>query len=270
LSVPAAALVASSLAGQRLSRNLQVCDRHSSLDDIATIIFSSGSNRRPQGRPSSRTTTSLRTWSKSSTRFSCCTPMIASWAFFHFFTRFGFYGGTPFCLPGRHRHRAVVFHPNPLDSRVIGALVIQVCGNHAARDANLLECLHAALHAGRIRQVLRVCHGPVRRKIAGSQFHKPFEDHFWYPAARRLYGLHGMLASRLRLNTIDFRRCFVPPSGGRRRRGQHRPSLAGNHGENRGSRYFATLWEWTRPGTAGLCAGPEHHARLPQQPEKNR
>jgi len=39
----------------------------------------------------------------------------------------------------------VVFHPNPLDSRVIGALVNKY-RSPASRDADVLERLHAPLH----------------------------------------------------------------------------------------------------------------------------
>src|SRR5207244_3747700 len=127
----------------------------------------------------SRITTLLRTWS-SSTRFSCCTPTIASWvscrsstlrlhrhALFARGDRPGRGVSSP--SPGFPRHRRS------------GQ---QVRGHHASGNADFLECLHATLHPGGFRK-LALRDGRCR-KIARPDF-RSLRGSFWHPSLRRLW-----------------------------------------------------------------------------------
>jgi acyl-[acyl-carrier-protein]-phospholipid O-acyltransferase / long-chain-fatty-acid--[acyl-carrier-protein] ligase len=94
------------------------CERHATLDDIATVIFSSGSTGDPKGVVLTHYNIASNVTQLSQVFMLHAEDRIMG--ILPFFHSFGFTGTL--CLPAS-TGIGVVFHPNPLDSRVIGALV---------------------------------------------------------------------------------------------------------------------------------------------------
>src|SRR5467141_712606 len=112
-----AALAASLLPAKAIAK-FAGCDRPASLDDIATIIFSSGSTGDPKGVMLTHYNIVSNVEQLNQVFMLHADDRIMG--ILPFFHSFGFTGTL--CLPAA-TGIGVVFHPNPLDSRVIGALV---------------------------------------------------------------------------------------------------------------------------------------------------
>ena len=113
----AAVLAAGLLRGRALGR-FAGGDRRASLDDIATIIFSSGSTGDPKGVVLTHYNIASNVEQLNQVFMLHAHDRILG--ILPFFHSFGFTGTL--CLPAA-TGIGVVFHPNPLDSRAIGALV---------------------------------------------------------------------------------------------------------------------------------------------------
>src|SRR2546428_11992256 len=113
----AGALAGSLLPAKSLAK-FAGCDRPASLDDIATIIFSSGSTGDPKGVILTHYNIASNVEQLNQVFMLHANDRIMG--ILPFFHSFGFTGTL--CLPAA-TGIGVVFHPNPLDSRVIGALV---------------------------------------------------------------------------------------------------------------------------------------------------
>src|SRR5712692_5986997 len=112
-----AALAVSLLPAKAVSK-FAGCDRPASLDDVATIIFSSGSTGDPKGVILTHYNIASNVEQLNQVFMLHADDRIMG--ILPFFHSFGFTGTL--CLPAA-TGIGVVFHPNPLDSRVIGALV---------------------------------------------------------------------------------------------------------------------------------------------------
>src|SRR5260370_42309217 len=97
--------------------------RPASLDDIASIIFSSGSTGDPKGVVLTHYNVASNVQQLSQVFMLHAEDRIMG--ILPFFHSFGFTGTL--CLPAA-TGIGVVFHPNPLDSRVIGAAVPKDAG----------------------------------------------------------------------------------------------------------------------------------------------
>src|ERR1700745_1578253 len=114
----AAAALAASLLPARMGASVAGCERIASLDDMATIIFSSGSTGDPKGLILTHYNIASNVAQLNQVFMLHAEDRIMG--ILPFFHSFGFTGTL--CLPAA-TGIGVVFHPNPLDSRVIGALV---------------------------------------------------------------------------------------------------------------------------------------------------
>jgi len=112
-----AALAAAVLPTKAVSW-LAGCDRVATLDDIATVIFSSGSTGDPKGVVLTHYNIASNVAQLSQVFMLHADDRIMG--ILPFFHSFGFTGTL--CLPAS-TGIGVVFHPNPLDARMIGALV---------------------------------------------------------------------------------------------------------------------------------------------------
>ena len=120
----------------------------------------------------------------------------------------------------------VVFHPNPLDARAIGALVSKHAVTLLLATPTFLQRLHAPLRAGGFRQpALR----DGRRGETARAHLAGVRRSLRHPPAGRLR-LHGVLAGGDREHRRFPR--GVLPAGGRQAR-QHRPPAAGNQRADR-------------------------------------
>ena len=137
--------------------------KQQSLDDTATIIFSSGSTGDPKGVILSHYNVASNVEQLNQVFMLGSNDKILG--ILPFFHSFGFTGTL--CLPIAIG-MGVVFHPNPLEARAIGALVSQYDDYIFARDANISAVLHAALLARRFRQSA-VRNGRCR-ETAGARF----------------------------------------------------------------------------------------------------
>ena len=201
-----AALLAARLFPARLLELFVGARRTASLDDIATIIFSSGSTGEPKGVMLSH--------------FNLVSNVEQLEQVFHlhegdrilgilpFFHSFGFTGTL--CLPSLARI-GVVFHPSPLDSQAIGALVGKYRVTMLLSTPTFLNSY--------ARRCPPEAFGSLRIVMAGAEklperVAQGFEDHF---GIRPLEGYGCTECSPVvAVNTYDFRAAYFRQVGAKR------------------------------------------------------
>src|SRR6266403_685234 len=165
----AAAFAASLLPAKAIAR-FAGCDRPASLDDIATIIFSSGSTGDPKGVILTHYNIASNVEQLNQVFMLHADDRIMG--ILPFFHSFGFPGTL--CLPAA-TGIGVVFHPNPLDSRVIGALVNKYAVTMLLATPTFLDAY--------TRRCTPEEFGSLRFVMAGAEklpdrISQAFEDHF--------------------------------------------------------------------------------------------
>jgi acyl-[acyl-carrier-protein]-phospholipid O-acyltransferase/long-chain-fatty-acid--[acyl-carrier-protein] ligase len=113
-----AALFAALFFPAKVLQKFSGAERSTQLDDVATVIFSSGSTGEPKGVVLTQNNIASNVEQLSQVFMLHSNDRILG--ILPFFHSFGFTGTL--CLPAA-TGIGVVFHPNPLDSRVIGALI---------------------------------------------------------------------------------------------------------------------------------------------------
>jgi acyl-[acyl-carrier-protein]-phospholipid O-acyltransferase/long-chain-fatty-acid--[acyl-carrier-protein] ligase len=181
-------------------------ERAASLDDVATIIFSSGSTGDPKGVILTHYNIGSNVEQLSQVFMLHADDRIMG--ILPFFHSFGFTGTL--CLPAV-TGVGVVFHPNPLDSRVIGALVNKY-------KVTLLLATPTFLNAY-TRRCTPEDFGSLRFVMAGAEklpdrISQAFEDQF---GIRPLEGYGCTECSpAVTVNTIDFRAASFRQVGAKR------------------------------------------------------
>jgi acyl-[acyl-carrier-protein]-phospholipid O-acyltransferase/long-chain-fatty-acid--[acyl-carrier-protein] ligase len=199
------ALVASLLPAKAVMK-FAGCERHATLDDIATIIFSSGSTGDPKGVILTHYNIASNVEQLNQVFMLHADDRIMG--ILPFFHSFGFTGTL--CLPAA-TGIGVVFHPNPLDSRVIGALVNKYA-------VTLLLATPTFLNAY-TRRCTPEDFGSLRFVMAGAEklpdrISQAFEDQF---GIRPLEGYGCTECSpAVTVNTIDFRAASFRQVGAKR------------------------------------------------------
>jgi acyl-[acyl-carrier-protein]-phospholipid O-acyltransferase / long-chain-fatty-acid--[acyl-carrier-protein] ligase len=181
-------------------------EKSATLDDLATIIFSSGSTGEPKGVMLTHYNIASNVEQLSQLFFLHSDDRIMG--ILPFFHSFGFTGTL--CLPAG-AGIGVVFHPNPLDSRVIGALVEKY-------KVTMLLATPTFLNAY-ARRCTPEQFGSLRFVMAGAEklperISLAFEDHF---GIRPLEGYGCTECSPVvAVNTIDFRAASFRQVGAKR------------------------------------------------------
>jgi len=181
-------------------------EKSATLDDLATIIFSSGSTGEPKGVMLTHYNITSNVEQLSQLFFLHSDDRIMG--ILPFFHSFGFTGTL--CLPAG-AGIGVVFHPNPLDSRVIGALVEKY-------KVTMLLATPTFLNAY-ARRCTPEQFGSLRFVMAGAEklperISLAFEDHF---GIRPLEGYGCTECSPVvAVNTIDFRAASFRQVGAKR------------------------------------------------------
>jgi acyl-[acyl-carrier-protein]-phospholipid O-acyltransferase/long-chain-fatty-acid--[acyl-carrier-protein] ligase len=206
LSEKLAALLAARLFPARLLELFLGVRRTASLDDTATIIFSSGSTGEPKGVMLAH--------------FNLVSNVEQLEQVFHlhegdrilgilpFFHSFGFTGTL--CLPAL-AGIGVVFHPSPLDSQAIGALVSKYAVTMLLSTPTFLNSY--------ARRCPPEAFGSLRIVLAGAEklperVAQGFEDHF---GIRPLEGYGCTECSPVvAVNTYDFRAAYFRQIGAKR------------------------------------------------------
>src|SRR5438874_6757736 len=201
----AVALAASLLPAKTLAK-FAGCDRTASLDDIATIIFSSGSTGEPKGVILTHYNIASNVQQLNQVFMLHAEDRIMG--ILPFFHSFGFTGTL--CLPAA-TGIGVVFHPNPLDSRVIGALVSKY-------SVTMLLATPTFLNAY-TRRCAPEDFGSLRFVMAGAEklperISQAFEDHFGI-RPHEGYGCTEC-SPAVAVNTIDFRAAAFRQVGAKR------------------------------------------------------
>src|SRR5438445_1431855 len=201
----AAALAASFLPAKAVER-FAGCDRHASLDDIATIIFSSGSTGDPKGVVLTHYNIASNVEQLNQVFMLHTDDRIMG--ILPFFHSFGFTGTL--CLPAA-TGIGVVFHPNPLDSRVIGALVNKYAVTMLLATPTFLNAY--------TRRCTPEEFGSLRFVMAGAEewpdrISQAFEDHFGI-RPHEGYGCTEC-SPAVTVNTIDFRAASFRQVGAKR------------------------------------------------------
>jgi acyl-[acyl-carrier-protein]-phospholipid O-acyltransferase / long-chain-fatty-acid--[acyl-carrier-protein] ligase len=180
--------------------------RSTSLDDLATVIFSSGSTGEPKGVMLTHYNVGSNVEQLSQVFF--LRPDDRIMGILPLFHSFGFTGTL--CLPAV-AGIGVVFHPNPLDSRVIGALI-------AKYSVTMLLATPTFLNAY-TRRCTPEEFGSLRFVMAGAEklpdrISTAFEDHF---GIRPLEGYGCTECSPVvTVNTADFRAASFRQVGAKR------------------------------------------------------
>ena len=180
--------------------------RTATLDDIATVIFSSGSTGEPKGVMLTHYNVAANIEQMDQMFFLHENDRIMG--ILPFFHSFGF--TATLCLPAA-TGIGVVFHPNPLDSRVIGALISKYA-------VTILVATPTFLNAY-IRRCTPEQFGSLRFVMAGAEklperISVAFEDHF---GIRPLEGYGCTECSPVvAVNTIDFRAADFRQVGAKR------------------------------------------------------
>jgi acyl-[acyl-carrier-protein]-phospholipid O-acyltransferase/long-chain-fatty-acid--[acyl-carrier-protein] ligase len=181
-------------------------EKQSTLDDLATIIFSSGSTGEPKGVMLTHYNVAANVDQLSQIFFFH--PHDRIMGILPFFHSFGFTGIL--CLPAA-TGIGVVFHPNPLDSRVIGALVNKYAVTFLLATPTFLNAY--------ARRCTPEEFGSLRFVMAGAEklperISIAFEDHF---GIRPLEGYGCTECSPVvAVNTIDFRAASFRQVGAKR------------------------------------------------------
>lgn len=176
------------------------------LDDLATIIFSSGSTGEPKGVMLSHYNIAANVEQLDQVFFLAKEDRIMG--ILPFFHSFGF--TATLCLPAAVGV-GVVFHPNPLDSRVIGALVNKYAVTMLLATPTFLNAY--------LRRCTPEEFGSLRFVMAGAEklperIAVAFEDHF---GIRPLEGYGCTECSPVvTVNTIDFRATSFRQVGAKR------------------------------------------------------
>jgi acyl-[acyl-carrier-protein]-phospholipid O-acyltransferase/long-chain-fatty-acid--[acyl-carrier-protein] ligase len=200
-----AALAAALLPARALMR-FAGAERVASLDDLATIIFSSGSTGEPKGVMLTHYNIASNVEQLDQVFF--LVPEDRLMGILPFFHSFGF--TATLCLPAA-MGVGVVYHPNPLDARVIGALfnkysVTMLLATPTFLNTYLRRC--SPEEFGSLRFVMAGAEKlPERVAVA-------FEDHF---GIRPLEGYGCTECSPVvTVNTIDFRAASFRQVGAKR------------------------------------------------------
>src|SRR3989440_7413504 len=201
----AAALAASLLPAKAVAR-FAGCDRPAWLDDIATIIFSSGSTGDPKGVILTHYNIASNVEQLNQVFMLHADDRIMG--ILPFFHSFGFTGTL--CLPAA-TGIGVVFHPNPLDSRVIGALVNKFAVTMLLATPTFLNAY--------TRRCTAEDFGSLRFVMAGAEklpdrISQAFEDHFGI-RPHEGYGCTEC-SPAVTVNTIDFRAASFRQVGAKR------------------------------------------------------
>ena len=200
-----AALVASLLPARAVAR-FTGARRLAALDDTATIIFSSGSTGEPKGVVLTHYNVAANVEQLNQVFLLHSDDRIMG--ILPFFHSFGFTGTL--CLPAA-TGIGVVFHPNPLDSRVIGALVNKYAVTMLLATPTFLNAYARRCEAEDF--------GSLRFVMAGAEklperIAQAFEDHF---GIRPLEGYGCTECSpAVTVNTIDFRAASFRQVGAKR------------------------------------------------------
>jgi acyl-[acyl-carrier-protein]-phospholipid O-acyltransferase/long-chain-fatty-acid--[acyl-carrier-protein] ligase len=181
-------------------------ERTPGLDDLATIIFSSGSTGEPKGVMLTQYNVASNVEQLDQVFF--LRPDDRIMGILPFFHSFGF--TATLCLPTAVG-AGVVFHPNPLDSRVIGALINKYAVTMLLATPTFLNAY--------LRRCTPEEFGSLRFVMAGAEklperVAVAFEDHF---GIRPLEGYGCTECSPVvTVNTIDFRAASFRQVGAKR------------------------------------------------------
>jgi acyl-[acyl-carrier-protein]-phospholipid O-acyltransferase/long-chain-fatty-acid--[acyl-carrier-protein] ligase len=182
------------------------CERRPQLDDTATIIFSSGSTGEPKGVVLSHYNVASNVAQLNQVFMLHANDRIMG--ILPFFHSFG-YTGT-LCLPAA-TGIGVVFHPNPLDSRVIGALVNKYAVTMLLATPTFLRAYTARCEPEQFGSLRFVMAGAEKLPDRTAQ---AFEDRF---GIRPLEGYGCTECSpAVTVNTIDFRAASFRQVGAKR------------------------------------------------------
>src|SRR5580693_394115 len=182
------------------------CGRRATLDDVATIIFSSGSTGDPKGVILTHYNIASNVEQLNQVFMLHADDRIMG--ILPFFHSFGFTGTL--CLPAA-TGIGVVFHPNPLDSRVIGALVNKYAVTMLLASPTFLNAYTRRCEPEQF--------GSLRFVMAGAEklperISQAFEDRF---GIRPLEGYGCTECSpAVTVNTIDFRAASFRQVGAKR------------------------------------------------------
>jgi acyl-[acyl-carrier-protein]-phospholipid O-acyltransferase/long-chain-fatty-acid--[acyl-carrier-protein] ligase len=182
------------------------CEHRATLDDIATIIFSSGSTGDPKGVILSHYNIASNVEQLNQVFMLHADDRIMG--ILPFFHSFGFTGTL--CLPAA-TGIGVVFHPNPLDSRVIGALVQKYAVTMLLATPTFLNAY--------TRRCTPEDFGSLRFVMAGAEklperISQAFEDQFGI-RPHEGYGCTEC-SPAVTVNTIDFRAASFRQVGAKR------------------------------------------------------
>jgi acyl-[acyl-carrier-protein]-phospholipid O-acyltransferase/long-chain-fatty-acid--[acyl-carrier-protein] ligase len=202
----AAAALAASLLPAKVVAKFAGCDRVASLDDIATIIFSSGSTGDPKGVILTHYNIASNVEQLNQVFMLHADDRIMG--ILPFFHSFGFTGTL--CLPAA-TGIGVVFHHNPLDSRVIGALVNKYAVTMLLATPTFLNAY--------TRRCTPEDFGSLRFVMAGAEklpdrISQAFEDQFGI-RPHEGYGCTEC-SPAVTVNTIDFRAASFRQVGAKR------------------------------------------------------
>jgi acyl-[acyl-carrier-protein]-phospholipid O-acyltransferase/long-chain-fatty-acid--[acyl-carrier-protein] ligase len=182
------------------------CERRVTLDDVATIIFSSGSTGDPKGVVLTHYNIASNVEQLNQVFMLHADDRIMG--ILPFFHSFGFTGTL--CLPAA-TGIGVVFHPNPLDSRVIGALVQKYAVTMLLATPTFLNAY--------TRRCTPEDFGSLRFVMAGAEklpdrISQAFEDQFGI-RPHEGYGCTEC-SPAVTVNTIDFRAASFRQVGAKR------------------------------------------------------
>jgi acyl-[acyl-carrier-protein]-phospholipid O-acyltransferase/long-chain-fatty-acid--[acyl-carrier-protein] ligase len=182
------------------------CERRATLDDIATIIFSSGSTGDPKGVILTHYNIASNVEQLNQVFMLHADDRIMG--ILPFFHSFGFTGTL--CLPAA-TGIGVVFHPNPLDSRVIGVLVQKYAVTMLLATPTFLNAY--------TRRCTPEDFGSLRFVMAGAEklperISQAFEDQFGI-RPHEGYGCTEC-SPAVTVNTIDFRAASFRQVGAKR------------------------------------------------------